>query len=210
MTDPFGTSFAALGALLARVAADRAALEAIARRYAETLRAGRTLFFCGNGGSAADAQHVAAEYVVRYGRERRALPAMALTTDTSILTAAGNDLGFEQLFARQVAAHGRPGDLLVLHSTSGRSPNLLAAADAAADAGVGTVALLGRGGGPLAERVDVAYVVPSDDTGHIQLAHLAIEHVIVECVEAALFGGAPAPAAAALPFTIAPAAGDAP
>jgi D-sedoheptulose 7-phosphate isomerase len=158
----------------------------VADRYAAALRAGGTLYFCGNGGSAADAQHLATEYVVRYAANRRALAAVALTTDSSILTAAGNDLGFEQIFARQVEAHCGPGDLLVLHSTSGKSPNLLVAASAARARRTATVAFLGRGGGPLAGLVDEAVVVPSDDTGLIQVLHLALEHVVVELVEAAL------------------------
>jgi len=160
----------------------------IAARYTEVLRSGGTLFFCGNGGSAADAQHVAAEYVVRYASTRRALAAVALTTDTSLLTAAGNDLGFEQIFARQVEALCRAGDLLVLHSTSGRSPNLVAAARAARTRGTPTVAFLGRAGGALAGEVDEALVVPADDTGLIQLLHLALEHLVVELVESALIG----------------------
>jgi D-sedoheptulose 7-phosphate isomerase len=160
----------------------------IAARYTEVLRGGGTLFFCGNGGSAADAQHVATEYVVRYAGTRRALAAVALTTDTSLLTAAGNDLGFEQIFARQVEALCRPGDLLVLHSTSGRSPNLVAAARAARTRGTRTVAFLGRGGGGLAGEVDEALVVPADDTGQIQILHLALEHLVVELVESALLG----------------------
>jgi D-sedoheptulose 7-phosphate isomerase len=158
---------------------------ALASRYASVLRNGRTLFFCGNGGSAADAQHLATEYVVRYSRTRRGLAAIALTTDSSILTAAGNDLGFDQVFARQVEALCRPDDLLVLHSTSGRSPNLLAAARAARARGVGTVAFLGRAGA-LAAEVDDVIVVPSDETGHVQVLHLALEHLVVELVEAAL------------------------
>ena len=160
----------------------------IAARYVEVLRGGGTLYFCGNGGSAADAQHVAAEYVVRYTGSRRPLAAVALTTDTSLLTAAGNDLGFEQIFARQVEALCRPGDLLVLHSTSGRSPNLVAAARAARTRGTPTVAFLGRDGGTLAGEVDEALVVPADDTGQIQLLHLALEHLVVELVESALLG----------------------
>jgi D-sedoheptulose 7-phosphate isomerase len=163
---------------------------AAAARYAETLRAGRTLFFCGNGGSAADAQHIATEYVVRYSASRRPLAAVALTTDSSLLTAAANDLGFERVFARQVEALCRAGDLLVLHSTSGESPNLLAAAQSAREASVATVAFLGRGGGALASRVDHAIVVPSDDTGRIQVIHLALEHLIVELVEEELARGA--------------------
>jgi D-sedoheptulose 7-phosphate isomerase len=160
----------------------------IAERYTTVLRGGGTLFFCGNGGSAADAQHVATEYVVRYTASRRALAAVALTTDTSLLTAAGNDLGFDQIFARQVEALCRPGDLLVLHSTSGRSPNLIAAARAARALGTPTVAFLGRDGGTLAAEVDDALVVPGDDTAQIQVLHLALEHLVVELVEAALLG----------------------
>ncbi|HEX2217345.1 MAG TPA: SIS domain-containing protein [Gemmatimonadales bacterium] len=179
---------------LARSALDSAALSdrvaAVARRYADALRTGGTLFFCGNGGSAADAQHIATEYVVRYAASRRAFAAVALTTDSSLLTAAANDLGFERVFARQVEALCRRGDLLVLHSTSGESPNLLAAARTARERGVGTVAFLGRGGGALAPLVDEALVVPSDDTGRIQVIHLALEHLIVELVEAELTRGA--------------------
>jgi D-sedoheptulose 7-phosphate isomerase len=152
-------------------------------RYARVLRAGGTLYFCGNGGSAADAQHLAAEYVVRYSSDRRALAAVALTTDTSILTAAGNDLGFEEIFARQVAALCRRGDLLVVHSTSGQSPNLLAAARMARKVEVPVVAFLGKGGGSLAGMVDAAVIVPSDETNLIQLIHMALEHLIVEAVE---------------------------
>ena len=161
----------------------------VADRYAAALRAGGTLYFCGNGGSAADAQHLATEYVVRYAANRGPLAAVALTTDSSILTAAGNDLGFDQIFARQVEAYCGPGDVLVLHSTSGQSANLLAAASAARVRRAGTVAFLGRGGGALAGLVDEAVVVPSDDTGLIQVLHLALEHAVVELVEAAL--GAP-------------------
>ncbi|MBX3147090.1 MAG: SIS domain-containing protein [Gemmatimonadales bacterium] len=176
---------AALARLLS-TQADR--IERLARRYADTLRRGGTIFFAGNGGSAADAQHVATEYVVRFKQDRRALRAVALTTDTSLLTAAGNDLGFERVFARQVEALARPGDLLVLHSTSGRSANLLAAAVAAREIGAQTVALLGRDGGSLATAVDEALIVPSEETSRIQELHLAIEHLIVEWVEQELIG----------------------
>jgi D-sedoheptulose 7-phosphate isomerase len=159
----------------------------VATRYADVLRRGGTLFFCGNGGSAADAQHIVAEYVVRYTAVRKPLAAIALTTDTSILTAGGNDLGFEQVFARQVEALCTSRDLLVLHSTSGESANLLAAATVAKKAGVPTVAFLGKGGGSLAQLVDEAVVIPSDQTSLVQLMHLALEHLIVESVEAQLF-----------------------
>ena len=177
---------------LARVATRSAAELAVpVGRYValvkETLAAGRTLFFAGNGGSAAHAQHVATEYVVRYRpRERRAVPALALSTDSSLLTAAANDLGFERIFARQVEAHGRPGDLLVLISTSGRSANLIRAAEAAKAAGMRTVALLAGDGGALAKLVDVAVVVPSEDTAHAQEVQLAIDHFVCSQVEPGL------------------------
>jgi D-sedoheptulose 7-phosphate isomerase len=155
----------------------------LATRYAAVLRGGGTLYFCGNGGSAADAQHLAAEYVVRYHQNRRPLAAVALSTDTSILTAAGNDLGFEQVFARQVEALCSREDLLILHSSSGRSPNLIAAAQAAKQTGVPAIAFLGKGGGALAELVEESVVVASNETGVIQLIHMALEHLIVEAVE---------------------------
>jgi D-sedoheptulose 7-phosphate isomerase len=168
----------------AKILSDRVA--ALATRYAEVLRNGGTLFFCGNGGSAADAQHLAAEYVVRYSAERRPFAAIALTTDSSVLTAGGNDLGFEQVFARQVEALCRPQDLLIFHSSSGNSPNLLAAARAARRAGVPTVAFLGRSGGSLAALVDEALVIPSHRTSLVQLTHMALQHLIVESVETEL------------------------
>ena len=152
----------------------------------DTVRAGGTLFFCGNGGSAADAQHIATEYVVRYRRTRRAYPAVALTTDTSLLTAAGNDLGFDQLFARQVEALGRPGDLLSIHSTSGNSPNVLEAARAARARGVRVLALTARDGGALRELADLTLVVPTERTDRAQELHLCIQHLICDLVEAEL------------------------
>lgn len=158
----------------------------LAAYYVTALRGGHTIFFAGNGGSAADSQHMATEYVVRFRGPRRAFAAIALTTDTSLLTAAGNDLGFEQIFARQVEALCRPGDLLVLHSTSGESPNLLAAVHAARKGGVHVVALLGKGGGRLRSLADHVVVVPSDQTSRIQELQLALEHLIVEAVEEAL------------------------
>ena len=149
----------------------------------ETVAAGRTLFFCGNGGSAADAQHMATEYVVRYVRNRRAYPAIALTTDTSLLTAAGNDFGFDQIFSRQVEALGRPGDLLIIHSTSGNSPNVLLAAEAARELGVQVLAFIARDGGKLLPLADHAVVIPTDRTDLAQMLHLYIEHLICELVE---------------------------
>ena len=180
-------AFAGLAALASRVAERHAAdIARLAALYVATLRGGGTLWFAGNGGSAADAQHAAAEYVVRYGKSRRALPAVALTTDTSLLTACGNDLGFEAIFARQVEALARPGDLLVLHSTSGQSPNVVRAAEAARAKGVRVVALLGKDGGALRRVVDDSLVIPADETSHIQELHLAVEHVICAIVEAEL------------------------
>ena len=149
-----------------------------------TVNRGGTLFFCGNGGSAADAQHIATEYVVRYRRERRAIAAIALTTDTSLLTAAANDYSFDQVFARQVEALCRPGDLLVMHTTSGNSPNLIRAAEAAKAKRVATLALSAKGGGPLAVLVDHCIVVPTDRTDRAQEIQLAIQHAICDSVDA--------------------------
>lgn len=176
-----------LSGLATRVADEHAgAILALAARVEEALAAGGTLMFCGNGGSAADAQHLAAEYVVRFSRERRPLAAIALTTDTSALTAAGNDYGFAAVFERQVRALGRPGDVLWMHSTSGASENLVRAAEAARERGVATVALLARDGGRLAAAVDVALVVPTDVTARAQEMHIAIGHVVCELVERAV------------------------
>jgi len=152
----------------------------------ETVRRRGTLFFCGNGGSAADAQHLATEYVVRYMRNRAAYPAIALTTDTSLLTAAGNDFGFEHVFSRQVEALARPGDLLVIHSTSGNSPNVLRAAEAARAKGVGILAFGARDGGALRALADHNVIIPTDRTDRAQELHLCVEHVICDLVEAAL------------------------
>lgn len=154
----------------------------------DTLAGGGTLYFCGNGGSAADAQHMATEYVVRYMRNRRALPAVALTTDTSLLTAAGNDLGFDEVFARQVEALARAGDLLIIHSTSGNSPNVLRAADVARAAGVRVLSLSARDGGALRARSDLALVIPTERTDRAQEIHLCVQHLICEVVEQALAG----------------------
>ena len=182
--DQARAALAGLAALASRVADQHAVdIARLAGRYVDALRGGGTLWFAGNGGSAADAQHMAAEYVIRYGKDRRALPAVALTTDTSLLTACANDLGFEAIFARQVEALVRPGDLLVLHSTSGESANVVRAAQAARAKGVRVVALLGKGGGALRRCVDDSLVIPGDETSHIQELQLAIEHVICGIVE---------------------------
>ena len=173
-----------LAELAARCATELAdQVETVASLVLETLQARGTLFFCGNGGSAADAQHLAAEYVVRFACERDPLRAMALTTDTSVLTAAGNDLGFEDVFARQVRALGRRGDLLIVHSTSGESENLVRAVEAARSAGLRTVALLAKGGGRLKDVAEVAVVVPTANTARAQELHLTIGHAVCDRVD---------------------------
>jgi len=157
-----------------------------AERLAQCLRDGGKILLCGNGGSAADCQHVAAEFTGRFQKERAPLAALALTTDTSALTCIGNDYGFEQVFARQVQALGRAGDCLVGISTSGRSPNVVRAVQAARAGGLSTIGLLGRDGGELATLCDLAVVVPGADTARIQEAHLFIEHAWCGLVEHAL------------------------
>jgi D-sedoheptulose 7-phosphate isomerase len=172
-----------------RALADAAAdtIARAAERIAESFRNGGRVLLFGNGGSAADAQHIAAEWCGRLSRERAALPALALTANTSDLTALGNDYGFERIFARLVEAHGREGDVAIAISTSGNSPNVLAAVDAARARGLRTIALAGRGGGKLAGSVELAIVVPSDDTQRIQESHIAIGHALAELVDEILF-----------------------
>ncbi len=180
----FADALRALAATATRVADTMGAeLNEALRLVRQTVQRGGTLFFCGNGGSAADAQHMATEYVVRYMRTRRAYPAVALTTDTSLLTAAGNDLGFDEVFARQVEALARPGDLLVIHSTSGNSPNVLRAAEAARAAGVAVLAFSARDGGKLRALADHTVVIPTDRTDRAQELHLCVEHIICDLVE---------------------------
>lgn len=172
-------------AALALRAADESArdLDRALDLVRETVRGGGTLFFCGNGGSAADAQHLATEYVVRYMKQRRAYPAVALTTDTSLLTAAGNDLGFDEIFARQVEALAKPGDLLIIHSTSGNSANVLRAAEAARAKRVKVLAFAAREGGALKGLSDHIVIVPTERTDRAQEIHLCMEHAICEAIE---------------------------
>jgi D-sedoheptulose 7-phosphate isomerase len=158
-------------------------LDAALTMVRETVAVGGTIFFCGNGGSAADAQHMATEYVVRYVRDRRPYPAIALTTDTSLMTAAGNDLGFDQIFARQLYALARTGDLLIIHSTSGNSPNVLEAAKAAREKGVKVLAFSARDGGALRDLADRSVIIPTMRTDRAQELHMCIEHLICELVE---------------------------
>ena len=183
-----------------RLAADSAALKqrffdekagllvTVGRRIASAIRAGGKVLAFGNGGSAADAQHFAAELVGRFQRERAAWPALALTTDSSILTAVGNDLGYETVFRRQVEAHGRKGDVAVGISTSGRSPNVLAALRLARDRGLVTVALTGQGGGEAAGLADHLIDVPHRDTARVQEVHAMVVHVLCQVVEEDLAG----------------------
>jgi len=165
-----------------------ASIEKFAARSAQALRSGHKLVFFGNGGSAADAQHLAAELVVRLERERIALPALALTTNTSVLTAAGNDFGFERIFARQVDAHVGSGDVLIALSTSGSSANVLRGIAAGRRRKAFTVALTGETGGKLANKVDLLLNVPSRNAQRIQEAHITIGHIVCFLIEEICFG----------------------
>jgi len=165
---------------------ERAALICI-----QSLQSGGRILLAGNGGSAADAQHIAGEFVSRFAFDRPGLPAIALTTDTSILTAIGNDYGYEKLFARQVQAHGKAGDVFIGYSTSGKSPNVIAAFKEARGLGVTTIGLTGNRGGPMRELCDVLFEVPSADTPKIQEGHAVLGHVLCGLVEQAIFGGKP-------------------
>ncbi|MCK9908261.1 D-sedoheptulose 7-phosphate isomerase [Microbacteriaceae bacterium K1510] len=149
----------------------------------KSLRAGGKLMFFGNGGSAADCQHLATELTIRYKKDRAAIAAIALTTDTSALTAAGNDLGFEQIFARQIEALGKPGDVAIGISTSGKSPNVLAALKRAKALGLVTVAFGGKDGGDLRSVAEHALVVPCDTTARIQEMHIAIGQMLCGAIE---------------------------
>ncbi|HEX8088695.1 MAG TPA: D-sedoheptulose 7-phosphate isomerase [Blastocatellia bacterium] len=153
----------------------------------ESIRAGGKVMIFGNGGSAADAQHIAAELVNRLNYDRPPIAAIALTTDTSILTSVGNDSGFDELFERQLRALGRAGDVAVAISTSGNSPNVLRAVSAARELGIKTVGLAGRAGGRLAASVDVALVVESESTQRVQETHITIGHILCEMIEEGLF-----------------------
>ncbi len=161
----------------------------IADTLAGSFRSGNKLLLCGNGGSAADCQHIAAELVIRLSHDvqRPALPAIALTTDSSNLTAGGNDIGFENVFARSVEGLGNKGDVLLAISTSGNSPNILKAVKAAKDKGMKTVGFLGGTGGKLISEVDNYLVIPSANTQRIQEGHITAAHIICELVERELF-----------------------
>ena len=167
-------------ALLARV-------EAAAEACIGALNDGGKVLLAGNGGSAADAQHIAGEFVSRFAFDRPGLPAIALTTDTSILTAIGNDYGYDKLFARQVQAHGQKGDVFIAYSTSGKSPNVIAALQEAKIRGVVCIGMTGNRGGPMKELCDHYLDVPSADTPKIQEGHAVLGHILCGLVERALF-----------------------
>jgi len=154
-----------------------------AQMIIESMRAGGKLLTFGNGGSAADAQHVAAELAFKMGREREALPALALTTDTSLLTAISNDRSFDFIFARQIQALGRKGDIVLAISTSGNSPNVIEAVKQAREMGIKTIGMLGTGGGKVAALVDLSLVVPHNETPRIQEVHIAASHIICQLIE---------------------------
>jgi D-sedoheptulose 7-phosphate isomerase len=177
-------------AALERAAADRdliAAVVDISDRLVASLRSGGKILIAGNGGSAADAQHMAAEFLSRFMLERTPLPAIALSTDTSVLTAIGNDFGFEHVFARQVRALGRAGDAFIGISTSGRSPNVLAALRTARESGLATIGFTGSGGGDMAPLCDLVLTAPAAETALIQQIHITAAHAICGLVERDLF-----------------------
>ncbi len=160
-------------------------LEKLSAAIIDCLKAGKKVVFFGNGGSAADAQHLAAEFVIRYRTNRRSLPSLALTTDTSMLTACGNDFGFETVFARQIEGLACPGDVAIGISTSGNSPNVLAGLEAAREKGCVTVAFTAESGGKAAALADIAIKAPSPVTAHAQECHMIIGHILCEMVDQA-------------------------
>lgn len=172
---------------LARDGVARQVLERMAEATCAAMRAGGKLLIAGNGGSAGDAQHIAAEFVGRLMYDRAPLPALALTVDGSVLTATANDYGFEHVFARQVSALGRPGDVLLGLSTSGQSPNVLRALEAGREKGMRCFGFTGRGGGAMAERCELLFRAPSDETAIVQQLHITGGHVFCALVERAMF-----------------------
>lgn len=186
MGTSFLTDLDAHVGLFRRLATLAPSIDKASYLIASTLSAGQKLMLCGNGGSAADSQHLAAEFTGRFVKDRRPLAAMALSTDTSALTCIANDYSFDEVFSRQVVALGRAGDCLLAISTSGNSRNVIRAAEVARSAGIHTIGLLGRNGGKLLSLCDVPIVVPSDVTARIQEAHIFIGHTLCAMVEEAL------------------------
>jgi len=163
-------------------------IEEVAQMCVELYKGDKKTILAGNGGSAADAQHIAAELVGRYGFDRPSIPSLALTTDTSNLTAIGNDYGYDQVFSRQLEGMGQAGDIFIGISTSGNSLNIIKAFESAKKKGITTVALTGRDGGEMAKMADVALVVPSNSTPRIQESHILIGHIICDIIEKETFG----------------------
>lgn len=164
-------------------------IEIVAKACLAVYRNGKKTMLAGNGGSAADAQHIAAELVGRYGFDRPSIPSLALTTDTSNLTAIGNDYGYDKVFSRQVEGMSQKGDLFIGISTSGNSQNIINAFESAKERGVTTVALVGRDGGKMAAMADYAIIIPSNSTPRIQESHILIGHILCDIIEKELFGG---------------------
>lgn len=190
MKSYINAQFAEAQRVMAEMLADtrlNASLEAAAKACIVCLQGGGKILLAGNGGSAADAQHIAGEFVSRFAFDRPGLPAMALTVDTSILTAIGNDYGYEKLFARQVQAHGNKGDVFIGYSTSGKSPNVLRAFEEAHKKGLVCIGLTGNRGGLMLELCDYLLEVPSGDTPKIQEGHLVLGHILCGLVEQAIF-----------------------
>lgn len=169
--------------LVESLSRESAKIRAIARLLVRTIKNNGTIFLCGNGGSAADSQHIAAELVGRFKKERRPFCAVALTTDTSILTSIGNDYGFDKIFERQLQALAKKGDVLIAISTSGNSPNVLNAVRKARILGVHTVGLLGRDGGKIKKFCDASIIINSNQTARIQEMHILTGHIICELIE---------------------------
>lgn len=163
-------------------------IEELSKKCVQLYRGSNKTILAGNGGSAADAQHIAAELVGRYGFDRPSIPSLALTTDTSNLTAIGNDYGYDKVFSRQLEGMGQSGDIFIGISTSGNSVNIIKAFNSAKEKGITTVALVGRDGGEMAKMADIAIIVPSDSTPRIQESHILIGHIICDIIEKELFG----------------------
>ena len=164
------------------------AIETLAKKCVEIYQTNKKTILAGNGGSAADAQHIAAELVGRYGFDRASIPSLALTTDTSNLTAIGNDYGYEYIFSRQLEGMGQEGDIFIGISTSGNSQNLMNAFESAMKKNIFTVALVGKDGGHMAKMADLAIIVPSDSTPRIQESHILIGHILCDIIEQEIFG----------------------
>ena len=189
MTDYIKESLAVVSENFRRLESRAQVVSAIAEKWIAALSGGNKVIFCGNGGSAADAQHLSAELMGRYKFDRPPMSAISLTTDTSALTAIGNDYGFESVFARQLRGIGRRGDVLVGISTSGNSKNIIAAFKQAREMGISTIAFTGVGGGAMREIADITLAVPSSATNNIQEMHIACGHIICGIVENRFFGG---------------------